>query len=49
VPISVRISNPTNFDVTPDSISIQPYDQVKVALRYMPSSLDTIEQADIVF
>jgi hypothetical protein len=26
VPINVRISNPTNFDINPDNIVIPPYD-----------------------
>jgi hypothetical protein len=46
--VTARVTNPTNFDVAPDQITIKPYDQTKVALRYMPSSLDIVESADII-
>jgi hypothetical protein len=49
VVIQARVSNPTNFDVYPDEIVIPPFDQIQVSMRYMPSSLDIIEQSDIIF
>ncbi|CAD8117028.1 unnamed protein product [Paramecium sonneborni] len=44
-----KISNPTNFDISPDELIIQPYDILKVNIKYTPSSLDQIEQSEIIF
>lgn len=49
IQVQCKITNPTNFDIYPDELLIQPYDSLKVALRYTPSSLDIIEQSDIIF
>ncbi|CAD8106047.1 unnamed protein product [Paramecium primaurelia] len=49
VTLQCRISNPTNFDILPDELIIQPFDYLKVSIRYTPSSLDQIEQSEIIF
>lgn len=42
-PIYAKISNPNNFDVLPENITIPAYDSVKVIIRYTPSDLDVNE------
>lgn len=38
-----RISNPTNFDVTPEVIILKPLSKTPVSIRYMPSNLEVRE------
>jgi hypothetical protein len=38
--VRITVSNPSNFDVTPDSIVIPPYDVAYAHITYTPSALD---------
>lgn len=37
-----KVTNPTNFDVSPDSIVLKPLSKTPVQIRYMPSNLEVI-------
>ena len=47
--IEYRCSNPTNFEIYPEKVSIPPYESAKITIQYSPSSLDIIENGNIVF
>ena len=43
------ITNPLNFDVTPETIYIPANSSIYATLTYTPSQLDILEAAEIVF
>ena len=43
VRVRPRLSNPHNFDILPEDLTIPPYDSIIAQIRYMPSDLDIIE------
>ena len=47
--IEHRLSNPNNFDVFPENISIGPYETTAVKIRYIPSDLDINETGEVIF
>lgn len=47
--IEYKISNPNNFDVFPEFISIEPYETIPVKIKYIPSDLDINETGEILF
>ena len=46
--VDVRNSNPTNFEVVPEKITLNPYETQRVAIQYSPSNLDIVETGNIV-
>ncbi|KAM3143753.1 Encoded by [Paramecium bursaria] len=49
IEVETIISNMANFDVLPPNIVLAPYEQTRVFIRYIPSSLDQVQQGDITF
>ena len=47
--INYKISNPNNFDIFPENISVGPYESSAVKIRYIPSDLDINETGEIIF
>jgi len=47
--IGCKISNPNNFDIFPEIISVGPFESATVKIRYIPSDLDINETAEILF
>lgn len=47
--VQYRISNPNNFDISPEIITIGPFESVPVKIRYIPSDLDINETGEILF
>ena len=46
--IEVKNSNPTNFEVMPEKIVLNPYETQKVSIQYSPSHLDLVETGHIL-
>ncbi|EGR31281.1 hypothetical protein IMG5_114390, partial [Ichthyophthirius multifiliis] len=49
VPIQVKISNPSNYEVYPENIVIPAYDQCQVNIIYRPNMLDKPQTCEITF
>ena len=49
VRVVVRLSNPNNFDVSPDNFTIPPYSSINTFIRYIPSDLDANEFGEVIF
>jgi len=47
--LEIRNSNPTNFEIKNEKVIIAPYETVKVQIAYSPTTLDQVEQGNIVF
>ena len=47
--IEYKISNKTNFDIEPERITLAPFSSSNITIWYIPSTLDTNENASIVF
>jgi len=47
--LDLRNTNPTNFEVIPDKIVLQPYESAKICIQYSPSNLEAVEAATITF
>lgn len=47
--LDCRNSNMTNFEINPDKIILNPYETLKMQIRYQPTNLDVVESGNIIF